>query len=465
MMDLFEAAVATAGAALGGNPTFAGVSTDSRSIAASELFVALKGDRFDGHEFVSAAAARGACAAMVGESWWEKRRRDADAPPLPLLVVADTRRALGALAAQWRARFDPALIAVTGSNGKTTVKEMCAAILRAWLHAQGLDAALAVLASTGNLNNEIGLPLTLLRLRRSHRAAVVELGMSHPGEIATLARIARPGVAVVTNAQRAHLAGLASLSEVAREKGELYRALPPEGTAVINADDTFAGYWSGVAGARRVLSFGIEKKASVSARWTPKGLSSVVELSTPLGGAQLTLRVPGAHNVRDALAAAAAGIAAGAPLAALVAGLEGFGGVPGRLRPRAARGGAMLIDDTYNANPDSVRAAIDVLSATTGRKILVLGDMGEIGEASGQYHDEVGGYAKSQGVDRLFALGEHAELAARNFGAGGGHFRKFEDLVAALLPELASGTTVLVKGSRFMRMERVADAIAAQEGE
>jgi len=457
-MDLLEAAVATGGSALGANPRFAGVSTDSRSIGASELFVALKGDRFDGHAFVEQAAVRGACAAMVAQSWWEKRR---PVPELPLLVVDDTRRALGALAAEWRRRFDPVLIAITGSNGKTTVKEMCAAILREAARAEGLDPAAAVLASAGNQNNDIGVPLTLLRLRSSHRAAVVELGMNHPGEIAALAAIARPGVALVTNAQRAHLAGLASLSEVAREKGELIRALAPGGTAVINADDAFAGYWRGVAGTRPVVSFGIEKEASVSGRWTPRGLSSTVELVTPAGSARLSLRVPGIHNVRNALAAAAATIAAGAPLPAVVAGLERFAGVPGRLQPKPGRGGARLIDDSYNANPDSVHAAIDVLAATTGRKILVLGDMGEIGEASGQYHDEVGGYAKSQGLDRLFALGEQAGLAARNFGAGGSHFRRIEDLVAALTKELTPDATVLVKGSRFMRMERVVEVLLA----
>lgn len=467
MMDLLDAAVATGGAALNGNPRFTGVSSDSRSVGGGQLFVALRGERFDGHDFIANAAAHGAVAAMVAQDWFDEQTRAhaTEAGPLaafPLLTVADTRRGLGALAANWRARFELPLIAVTGSNGKTTVKEMCAAILREAARAEGFDPQLAVLASSGNLNNDIGLPLTLLRLRRHHRAAVVEIGMSHPGEMAELAAISRPTIAVVTNAQRAHLAGLRSLSEVAREKGELYRQLEPGGTAVINADDAFADYWAGVAGERPVVRFGFARDAQVGASFTPKGLGSILDLSSPAGSAHIRLQVPGAHNARNALAAAAAALAAGAPLAALAVGLEQFTGVAGRLQVRPGHAGATLIDDSYNANPDSVRAAIDVLAATTGRKLLVLGDMGEIGEASAQYHDEIGGYAKSQGVDLLFALGEQAATAARNFGPGERHFKRQEDLLAAVAPELDAETTVLVKGSRFMRMERVVAALAQQ---
>jgi UDP-N-acetylmuramoyl-tripeptide--D-alanyl-D-alanine ligase len=456
MMSLMEAALATGGTALHGNPRIEGVSTDTRTIASGELFIALEGENFDGHEFIEAAAGRGAAAAMVNAAW-----ADAHAPALPALVVADTRLALGALGASWRARFDIPLIGVTGSNGKTTVKEMIAGILRAQAAADGYDTALAVLATTGNLNNDIGLPLMLLRLHGSHRAAVIEMGMNHPGEIAYLTRLARPTVALVNNAQRAHLAGLGGVAEVARAKGEIFDGLGEGGTAVINADDPFAGLWREMNAGRRTLAFGLDQPADVRGRAELKALGSVLSIETPQGAVEATLRVPGLHNARNALAAAAAALAAGVSLAAVSAGLTSFGGVKGRLQARPGVAGAIVIDDSYNANPDSVRAAIDVLAATPGRKLLVLGDMGEIGGQAGQFHDEIGGYAKSQGVDQLFTLGEHSELASRNFGAGGQHFGSVEALLEALVSRLDGDTVVLVKGSRFMRMERVADAVAA----
>ena len=459
MMSLMEAALATGGTALGGNPRLEGVSTDSRTIASGELFIALKGERFDGHAFVEAAAARGAAAAMVGQDWAGGRET-----ALPLLAVADTRLALGYLGAWWRDRFDLPLVAITGSNGKTTVKEMTAAILRAQAQADGLDPALAVLATAGNLNNDIGLPLMLLRLHASHRAAAIEMGMNHPGEIAYLTRLAQPTVALVNNAQRAHLAGLGGVAEVARAKGEIFDGLRAGGTAVINADDPFCPLWREMNAGRRVLTFGFAVSADVRGRAETMALGSVLAIEAPQGALEVTLAVPGLHNARNALAATAAALAAGATLAAVSAGLTFFPGVKGRLQVRRAAAGAVLVDDSYNANPDSVRAAIDVLAATPGRKILVLGDMGEIGGQAGQFHDEVGGYAKSQGVDLLLALGEMSELAARNFGSGGRHFGSSDALLAALVPELGTGTVVLVKGSRFMRMERVADAIATDAG-
>ncbi len=456
MMSLMEAALATDGTALHGNPRIEGVSTDTRTIASGELFIALRGERFDGHDYVETAAARGAAAAMVEQAWADGRM-----PGLPLLVVADTRLALGYLAAWWRNRFDIPLIGVTGSNGKTTVKEMIAAILRAQAAADGYDPALAVLATTGNLNNEIGLPLMLLRLHASHRAAVIEMGMNHPGEIAYLTRLAQPTVALVNNAQRAHLEGLGGVAEVARAKGEIFDGLREGGMAVINADDPFSGLWRERNADRGLTSFGLDEAADVRGRVELKALGSMLAISAPQGEIEVALRLPGAHNACNALAAATAALAAGATLDAVSQGLTSFGGVKGRLQVRAAAAGAVLIDDTYNANPDSARAAIDVLAATPGKKILVLGDMGEIGGQTGQFHDEIGGYAKSQGLDQLFALGEHSELAARNFGAGGQHFNSVEALLKALLPQLDGDTAVLVKGSRFMRMERVADAVAA----
>ncbi len=455
MMDLMEAAQATGGYAAHGNPVFCGVSTDSRSLGAGELFVALTGPNYDGHAFVADAIERGAAAVMASQAWVDREH-----PVLPLLAVADTRLALGALAADWRARFDLPLIGVTGSNGKTTVKEMCAAILRAQASAQGQDGALTVLATAGNLNNDIGVPLMLARLRHSHRSAVIEMGMNRPGEIAYLAEMARPTVAVVTNAQRAHLEGMGTVADVAREKGAIYDALGDGGCAVISADDPFAASWRSRNAGRRILSFGVSEGADICARCVGSGAATRMALRSPAGQIEVQLRVLGLHNARNALAAAAATLAAGVSLEAIRDGLQGFQGVRGRLQVRAAMSGATLIDDSYNANPDSSRAAIDVLAATPGRKILVFGDMGEVGEAAGQFHDEIGGYAKSQGVDVLFSLGEHAEVTAHNFGSGGQHFESVEELVAALLPQLEAQTVVLVKGSRFMHMERVVDAIS-----
>ncbi len=426
------------------------VSTDSRAIAAGDLFIALRGERFDAHEFVPQVAAAGAAGAIVAV--------DAVAGlkdcGLPLIAVPDTRLALGHLAAAWRARHALPLIAVTGSNGKTTTKDMIACILQAAFGD-------AVLATQGNLNNDIGLPLTLLKLRAHHQAAIVEMGMNHPGEIGYLTRIARPSVALVTNAQRAHLEGMGSLEAVAREKGSIYDGLGSDGVAVVNADDPQAGLWRSMNAGRRVVSFGLDAAADVHGTVRLHGLENELQFTTPEGAGAADLALPGLHNARNALAAIAATFAAGVPLAAIDRGIRAFKGVKGRLQRRAGLNGAVVLDDTYNANPDSMRAGIDVLAATIGRKVLVLGDMGEIGEAAGQYHDEIGGYAKSAGVDVLLALGDASAIAARNFGDGARHFRKIEELIEALRPELTAGTTVLVKGSRFMRMERVADAIAS----
>ena len=447
--SLSQIAAAVNGRLVGADVTVEGVSTDTRAIAKGALFIALAGERFDAHDFLDQAMAAGAGALLV-----------ADAGKLPAgvsaVVVDDTRLALGRLAAAWRARFALPVIAVTGSNGKTTTKEMIAAILKV---AHGA----AVLSTRGNLNNDIGLPLTLLGLSAAHRAAVIEMGMNHPGEIAYLAPIGAPTVALVTNAQRAHREGMGDLDEVAREKGAIFSGLPADGVAVINADDAYAGYWRGVAAGRPVRSFAIDGAADVVGKVRQHGLETAIDLSAPEGEVHIALRIPGRHNAGNAVAAAAACLAAGVPLAAVAAGLESFSGVKGRLQRRAGKLGAEILDDTYNANPDSVRAGIDVLASTIGRKLLILGDMGEIGEACAQYHDEIGGYAKSQGVDLLFALGEATKAAVRNFGDGARHFCHVDKLIAAADKELGPDTTVLVKGSRFMKMERVADALAAEE--
>ena len=444
---LSQVALAVNGRLIGPDVGLSGVSTDTRAIGPGQLFIALHGDNFDAHDFLAPAVASGAAALLVAAE--EKLPAGVSA-----VVVDDTRLALGRLAAAWRANFALPVIAVTGSNGKTTTKEMIAAILKAAFGD-------AVLATRGNLNNDIGLPLTLLGLNAGHRAAVIEMGMNHPGEIAYLAPLGAPTVALVTNAQRAHLEGMGDLDEVAREKGTIFTGLRADGVAVINADDRYAAAWQAQAAPHVVRGFGIDQAAEVHGKVRQHGLETSLELTAPEGSASIHLRIPGRHNARNAVAAAAATLAAGIPLAAVVAGLESFAGVKGRLQRRAGRNGAEILDDTYNANPDSVRAGIDVLAATIGRKLLVLGDMGEIGEASGQYHDEIGGYAKSQGVDRLFALGDAAQQAVRNFGEGARHYCNVDKLIAAVDKELGPDATVLVKGSRFMKMERVADALAA----
>ena len=441
MMSVQDAAAVVQGKAGGGNPVFRGVSTDTRTVRAGELFVALRGEKFDGHAFLDQAKNAGAVAAMID-------RRFAGTPPMPAIVVDDTKLALGTLAKGWRARFQTTLIAVTGSNGKTTVKEMLAAILRS--HA-GEDG---VLATTGNLNNDIGLPLTLLRLEARHRCCAIELGMNHKGEIAYLADIARPGVALVNNAQREHLEFMKSVEEVAAENGSVYAALPADGVAVVNADDAHADYFRKTAGKRRVVDFGLEKKAAVSGGYVLKALTSVIEIRTPSGEARATLAIPGLHNVRNALAAAACAFAVGIQEKTIGEGLSAFRPYAGRLQVKQAKSGATIIDDTYNANPDSVRAAIDVLAGCPAPTVLVLGDMGEVGEQGEAFHHEVGAYALSKQINHLFALGDATRHAVKAFGAGGRHFDSVESLVAAI-----QGRSILVKGSRFMKMERVVAAL------
>jgi UDP-N-acetylmuramoyl-tripeptide--D-alanyl-D-alanine ligase len=447
MLTISTAALILNGIQTGRDVEFTSVGTDSRAIMPGMLFVALKGERFDGHDFVEQILTQGANCALVSADW------AAAHSDLSLVGVADTRRALGQLAAHWRNHFHIPLIGVTGSNGKTTVKEMCAAILRADFGQH------AVLATTGNFNNDIGLPLTLLKLRTAHHAAVIEMGMNHPGEIDYLTRIARPTVALVNNAQRAHLAGLGTIADVARAKGEIFAGLGDRGVAVINADDPNAPLWIDMNRDRRIVSFGFSPAAEVRGTWLPHGLGGQLELVTPLGTASIQLPLPGEHNARNALAAAAACLAAGVPLAPIVRGLSGYTGMQGRLQQKRGAGGATVIDDSYNANPDSMRAAIDVLAALPGRRIFVMGDMGEVGDAAGQLHDEIGGYAKSQGIDALFALGEKSVAAVHNFDGGARHFATVEALVAALRPLMDKDANVLVKGSRFMRMERVVEAI------
>jgi len=452
MMSLREAANAIGARVIGEDVRFDSVSTDSRTLARGALFVALSGERFDGRRFVGPAKGRGAAAAMVSE---EPGSETMDRE-LPFVVVKDTRLALGRLAAHWRGRFDIPLVAVTGSNGKTTVKEMIAAILRA--HFGETHA----LATEGNLNNDIGLPLTLLKLRGSHRAAVVELGINHPGETAALAAITSPTVALVNNAQREHQEFMKGVAEVAREHGAVFAAMRPDGTGVVNADDEFSGYWRELLAGRRIRDFGLDQPAQVGGRHRFTHFGSEIELRTPEGATRVELHVDGRHNVLNAFAAAACALAAGGTLESVARGLAAFRPVGGRLQRRTARSGAKLIDDSYNANPDSVRAAIDVLAAESGAKVLLLGDMGEVGERGVEFHDEIGRYARERGIDRLLAVGELSGACVAAFGGGARHFATVEDLISAAQGELRPRTTLLVKGSRFMRMERVVAALTGE---
>jgi len=430
------------------------VHSDTRTLQPGDLFVALKGERFDAHDFLASAGQAGAVAALA--------ERGLEEAGLPGLQVADTRRALGELAAAWRARCHLPLIAVTGSNGKTTVTQMIAAILEAWL---GDDA----FSTRGNLNNDIGVPLTLLRLRQDdeawHRAGVVELGMNHVGEIAQLAAIAAPTVALVNNAQREHQEFMAGVEAVARENGAVIEALGPLGVAVFPADDAYTPLWQSLAGARPTLTFALQGVADVTAHAGWSGNRWTLTLRTPAGMAAATLGVAGEHNVKNALAATACALAAGCPLDAVARGLGAFAPVKGRSQvKRAVVAGreVMLIDDTYNANPDSVRAAIDVLAALPPPRWLVLGDMGEVGTQGPAFHQEVGAYAAQRGIEHLWTAGSLSTHASAAF-TGARHFDDVATLVAALdaAPPAAS---IIVKGSRFMKMEQVVAALAAEGG-
>ena len=431
-----------------GQVAFTSVSTDSRTLATGALFVALSGERFDGHDYVARAHENGAVAALV------ERRVGVD---VTQLVVADSKRALGLAAGTWRSRFSLPVIAVAGSNGKTTVTQMVGAILGA---AYGEKNRLATL---GNLNNDIGVPLMLWQLRKQHRAAVFEVGMNHPGEIAYLAQLLQPTIALVNNAQREHQEFMQSVEATAYENGEVIAALSDDGAAVFPADDSCAQIWRQLAGTRRVIDFALTAYAVVTATFHPEGDGAQISMATPSGLIDVRLAAGGVHNVRNALAAAACAIAADIDVAAIAAGLNGWQPVAGR-GVKLRVNGCDLIDDTYNANPDSVRAAIDLLAAAPAPRVLVLGDMGEVGVRGPEFHREVGGYARECGIDSLFAIGPQTRETAHAFGAGAAHFEEIDALITALRANL-KGATVLIKGSRFMRMERVVRALAAQKME
>ncbi|SDX94916.1 UDP-N-acetylmuramoyl-tripeptide--D-alanyl-D-alanine ligase [Collimonas sp. OK242] len=439
-----------------------GLSTDSRAVTPGSLFVALRGERFDAHDFLDQVVAQGAAAVVV--------ERAPATLTVPALLVDDTRIALGTIGQRWRQQFTLPLIAVTGSNGKTTVKEMIAAILVA---AFGIDKSLA---TRGNFNNEIGVPLTLLRLEASHQAAVIELGMNHPGEIALLTALAEPTVALVNNAQREHQEFMASVAAVAEENGSVIRGLPANGIAVFPADDPYTELWRGYAADKAgSISFGLTPDADVSASYTKAangfGSDLMVSATTATGPQKFAVQLSaaGEHNVRNALAAIACTLAIGIDIAAIRRGLESFAPVSGRLQRKLAQAagcaGALVIDDTYNANPDSMRAAIDVLAQTAEPRLLVLGDMGEVGNEGREFHQEIGAYAKQRGVTRLFTLGDMAADASAAFGPQAQHFNDIAALLAALDAAMTPDATVLIKGSRFMKMERVVQHLAGTSSE
>lgn len=442
-LTLAEAAHLLGGTFRGEDTAFTAVTTDSRKLRAGELFVALQGLRFDGHEFLGIARDHGACAALVSYPV---------AVEVPQIQVADTRIALGQLGAYWRSQFGGKLVALTGSNGKTTVKEMIAAILR--------QTTEAVLATSGNLNNDIGVPLTLLRLQPDQAYAVIEMGANHAGEIAYLTALAQPDVAVITNAGPAHLEGFGDLDGVARAKGEIYQGLKDDGVAVINADDAYADYWRGLHVGRRVVDFGIERPAQV--RGELRDGKGCFRLSIDNAAVDVQLPLPGRHNVLNALAAAAAAHALGLPIELIRHGLENVSGVTGRLQRVPGPEGSTLIDDTYNANPASLAAGLALLGQEAGERWLVLGDMAELGPEADRLHEQAGQVARAAGITRLFALGRHSRCAVLAFGPGAEHFATVEALVTALRAGLPSAEllTILVKGSRSMGMERVVRALA-----
>jgi UDP-N-acetylmuramoyl-tripeptide--D-alanyl-D-alanine ligase len=447
MMPLSAIAVWTHGRLLGDDVEVTGVAIDTRKLQPGDLFVAIRGERADGHDYLAEAAQRGAVAALV------TRKVDSE---LPQVLVNDAELALGDLASAVRAQRNVRVVGITGSNGKTTVKTLVASILSRHGRTH---------VSAGNYNNELGLPLTLLAMPQDAEYAVLEMGAGKPGDIAYLAAIARPDIGLVTLIAPAHLARMGSIEGVAETKGALYQALPADGIAIINADDAFASFFGGLAGTRKVLRFGLEQPADVGADIVEQRVDgSRFVLSTPQGGAEVALPLPGRHNIANALAAAAVALALAVPLDTIVAGLEQVPGVAGRLRREVAAGGWTLIDDSYNANPSSMAAAIDTLLLAGGERWLVLGDMAELGADARALHAGIGTRARERGVDRLFAVGPLGTATVEAFGAGGEHFEDKAALIAALQTQLHAGVTCLVKGSRSAGMEQVVAALGGQPG-
>lgn len=450
--QLSELARYSQGQLTGADAQFTSVSTDTRTIKSGALFVALAGPTFDGHDFVAAAAEKGAAAALVS------RQLPVD---LPQVVVADPLAALSAFAREWRRQFKIPVVGVTGSNGKTTTKELIGSIL---------SQLGPTLVTRGNLNNHIGVPLTLLELTRQHRYAVIEMGANHIGEIAHLASLAEPTVGIVTNAGAAHLEGFGSLDGVATGKGEMFQALPVAGVAVVNADEKYASQWRDMSSADRILTFGFEQPADFMAHKVREvsganGFRIDFDLVTPDGTIPATIPLAGLHNLRNALGAAAAACAAGTEIEQIASGLAAMKTVAGRLELKPAINGAFIVDDSYNANPSSLKAGLDAMRAFAGSRWLVLGEMKELGDASNELHAEVGRYARQAGIERLLAIGEGSHFAVEAFGPGGRWFADIDALIREAKASLSSGVAVLIKGSRANRLERVSAALTGASSE
>ena len=445
-MMLSEIAACVQGQLVGNDVEVSSVSIDTRAIKPGQLYVAIKGHNFDGNEFVADAEHTGAIAALVHKGV---------TPTVPHIVVDDTRLALAELAGAWRKKASVSVIGITGSNGKTTVKEMTAAIL---------SVNGNTLFTQGNLNNDIGVPLTLLRLHEQHRYAVIEMGANHPGEIEYTSRYAEADVAIITNVGPAHIEGFCSVDGVAKAKGEIIETLKQDGVAVLNRDDAYFDYWQSLAGTRKIISFGIDERSEVKARSVKTEIvdhafSTTFELVTATGELTVKLQLAGRHNVVNALAATAACMALDIDLQQIKQGLESVKPVTGRLQPLVSRLGNIVIDDTYNANSASLKAGLDVLASCIGKRWLVLGAFGELGPESPNIHEEMGELIKSSGVVRLLAIGSDARNTVKAFGKGATFFDRQDDLIAALKQELNGDEAILIKGSRAQRMENVAAAL------
>jgi len=447
-MTLTQAANAIGANYKGEDVMLHGVSTDTRTLEAGQLFIALKGPNFDGHDYIIQALEKGAVASMVSESHEQCSE----------IQVEDTRLGLGQLAKVWREQLEFPVIAVTGSNGKTTVKEMLASICK-----QETGTADKVLSTKGNLNNDIGMPLTLLQLGRHHEYAVIEMGANHSGEIKYLSEIAKPDIAVITNAGAAHLEGFGSLEGVARAKGEVFTSLGDDATAIVNADDAFCSLWLDMikktSDKIKIVTFALNNNADVTANWNMSSEGSKLEVKTPHGQFNVALALLGEHNIMNALAAVAAAIAAGISIRAIQQGLNTMQAIPGRLELKAGMNGSRIIDDTYNANPSSLSVAIHVLKTFPGSHYLALGDMGELGTDAIGIHQRAGEEAKREGISQLYTIGTMARAAAKTFGSNADAFEEHHVAVNKIKNDLDSNVTLLVKGSRLSHMERVVDAL------
>ena len=445
MFNLTEIATDLNATLTGADIRFTSCSIDTRQLHSGAIYIALAGENFDGHDFIQQAQNNGAVAAVIS--------RDIKTD-LPTLQVDDTRNALGKIANLWRQKFDLPIIAVTGSNGKTTTKEILKSIFT--------QQSLSVLATKGNLNNEIGVPLTLFNLNHEHRYAVVEMGANHTGEIANLTKISQPTCAVITQCSPAHLEGFGTVEGVAKAKGEIFTNLPADGIAIINNDDEYAKLWHDLAAPHKIKTYGLNNADITAIDINLRDNSSEFNLQTPIGNIDIMLPLPGTHNIMNALAATVCALTCDCSLKTIQQGLLSMQSVAGRLQIIQGKQGITLINDTYNANPASLKAALQVLNNTSSPHWLALGDMGELGDSSVEFHQQAGQLAKQFGVEKLWTIGNISNYAADSFGNESYHFANHADLVQAISEQLPSSATLLIKGSRAMQMEKIVKAL--QEG-